>query len=237
MTLIERVHGNFVYNRRVERLCTHLSAVMPHGRARVLDIGCGDGLLSSMIMEARSDLEIVGIDVLIRPRTHIPVTEFDGRRIPFANDSVDGAMFVDVLHHTPDPMVLLREADDDATQTLPIGAFSLPGNDDEKTITLPPPQRAAPARDRRDAGPRLPISRRFDSTEAMRRLARAGAGDEIEQTVRLDRAALAAASEPPAAAPKRVAEPAVAPRPPPTSWLLWAGVTIAALVAVAIAIA
>jgi SAM-dependent methyltransferase len=110
MTLIERVHGNFVYNRRVERLCTHLSAVMPHGRARVLDIGCGDGLLSSMIMEARSDLEIVGIDVLIRPRTHIPVTEFDGRRIPFANDSVDGAMFVDVLHHTPDPMVLLREA-------------------------------------------------------------------------------------------------------------------------------
>ena len=130
--------------------------------------------------------------------------------------------------------------DDDATQTLPIGAFSLPGDDDEKTITLPPPQRAAPARDRRDAdaGSRLAVSRRFDSTEAMRRLARAGAGDEIEQTVRLDRAALAAASvPPPAAAPKRAAEPAAAPRSPRRNWLLWAGVTIAALVAVAIAIA
>ena len=143
-----------------------------------------------------------------------------------------------------------REAEDDATQTLPISAFSLPGDDDEKTIILPPPQQAAaqrtaaqqpaPARDRRDAdaGPRLAISRRFDSTEAMRRLALAGAGDEIEQTVRLDRAALAAASVPPAAAPKRVAEPAAAAAPPPRrSWLLWAGVTIAALVAVAIAIA
>ncbi len=138
-----------------------------------------------------------------------------------------------------------RATDDDATQTLPIGAFSRPGDDDEKTITLPPPQRAAPqqrpapSRDRRDAdaGPRLAISRRFDSTEAMRRLSLAGAGDEIEQTVRLDLAALAAPSVPPAAAPKRVAEPAVAPRPPRPSWLLWAGVTIAALVAVAIAIA
>jgi serine/threonine protein kinase len=131
----------------------------------------------------------------------------------------------------------LRPPDDDETQTLPIGAFSLPGSDDEKTINLTPPQRTAPARDRRDLGPRLPISRRFDSTEAMRRLALAGAGEEIEQTVRLDRAALAAASVPPAAVPKRAAEPAAAPRPPRRSWLLWAGVTIAALVAVAIAIA
>jgi serine/threonine-protein kinase len=131
-----------------------------------------------------------------------------------------------------------RATDDDATQTLSVGAFSPAGDDDEKTISLPPPQRAVPARERRDAdpGPRLAISRRFDSTEAMRRLARAGAGDEIERTVRLDRTALAAASVPPAA-PERTADPVVAPTPPRGSWLLWAGVTIAALVAVAIAIA
>jgi serine/threonine-protein kinase len=130
-----------------------------------------------------------------------------------------------------------RATDDDATQTLSVGAFSPAGDDDEKTISLPPPQRAVPARERRDAdpGPRLAISRRFDSTEAMRRLARAGAGDEIERTVRLDRTALAAASAP--AAPQSTADPVVAPTPPRRSWLLWAGVTIAALVAVAIAIA
>jgi hypothetical protein len=38
-------------------------------------------------------------------------------------------------------------------------------------------------------------------------------------------------------APNRAAEPEAAPRPPQRGWLLWAGVTIAALVAVAIAIA
>jgi serine/threonine-protein kinase len=130
-----------------------------------------------------------------------------------------------------------RQADDDATQTLPIGSFALPDADTEETINLAAAARREPPRDRRDAGPRLPISRRFDSTDAMRRLGRAGAGDEIEQTVRLDRAALAAASVPPTPAPKRAAGPAAAPEPPRRSWLLWAGVTIAALVAVAIAIA
>jgi serine/threonine-protein kinase len=124
------------------------------------------------------------------------------------------------------------EADDDATQTLPIGSFSLPDADTEETISLAPAPKRAP---QRDAGPRLPVSRRFDSTEAMRRLA-AGAGTDVERTVRLDRAALAAASVPPPAASKRAAEPAVAPRAARRGWLLWAGVTIAALVAVAIAI-
>src|SRR3954471_11775238 len=109
MTLLDRIHGSFVYNRRVDRLCRHLTAVLP-ARGRVLDIGCGDGLLSSMIMEDRPELEIIGIDVLLRPTTHIPVTEFDGTHVPFADGSVDVAMFVDVLHHTTDPMILLREA-------------------------------------------------------------------------------------------------------------------------------
>jgi serine/threonine-protein kinase len=129
-----------------------------------------------------------------------------------------------------------RAAEDDSTQTLPIGSFALPDADTEETINLAAAARRDPPRDRHDAGPRLPISRRFDSTEAIRRLALAGAGDEIEQTVRLDRAALAAASVPPTPAPKRAAEPAAAPEPPRRSWLLWAGVTIAALVAAAIAL-
>jgi eukaryotic-like serine/threonine-protein kinase len=122
-----------------------------------------------------------------------------------------------------------RAADDDVTQALPIGSFSAPGDDDERTIALPPPQSRAA---QRESGPRLPISRRFDSTEAMRRLAAAGAGEPIDQTVRLDRPALAAASVPPPTVSRLEAEPP-APR---RGWLPWAGVIIAALVAVAIAL-
>jgi serine/threonine-protein kinase len=125
--------------------------------------------------------------------------------------------------------------EDDATQTLPIRSFSRPGEDDEKTIILPPPPRREPQREREAPGPRLPVSRRFDSSSAMRRLA--GADEAAEQTMRLDRAALAAASVPPPAAAQRAPVPAAAPQPAKRGWLLWAGVTIAALAAIAIALA
>jgi serine/threonine-protein kinase len=126
-----------------------------------------------------------------------------------------------------------RATEDDATQTLPIRAFSLPsGDDDEKTIVLPPPRKREPE----TSGPRLPVSRRFDSSTAMRRLAAAGAGESPDETIRLDRAALAAASVPPPAAAMHADEPAKPSDRPRRGWLLWAGVTIAALVALAIAV-
>jgi SAM-dependent methyltransferase len=78
--------------------------------ARVLDVGCGDGLISKMIQDHRPDTSIEGIDVLLRPKAHIPVSLFDGSRLPYADGSFDTVMFVDVLHHTDDPAVLLREA-------------------------------------------------------------------------------------------------------------------------------
>ena len=78
--------------------------------ACVLDIGCGDGLLSQRILAKRPDIQITGVDVLVRPSTHIPVTAFDGRRLPYEDKTVDVALFVDVLHHTSDPTSLLREA-------------------------------------------------------------------------------------------------------------------------------
>jgi phosphomannomutase/phosphoglucomutase len=75
-----------------------------------------------------------------------------------------------------------------------------------------------------------------EEIQALRRLADAGAGAPIDQTVRLDRTALAAAGVPPPAAAKRAPEPPAPPARPRRGWLLWAGVTIAALVAIAIAL-
>lgn len=78
--------------------------------ARVLDIGCGDGLLSATLRSQRPDLDIRGIDVLPRNRTHIPVEMFDGSTIPFGDGSFDAVLFSDVLHHTENPATLQREA-------------------------------------------------------------------------------------------------------------------------------
>ncbi len=109
MSPLARWHDRFVFQRRVRVLGTALADLLDDG-ARVLDIGCGDGFIDKQIGKARPDLTISGIDVLLRPDTHIPVELFDGTTIPYGDASVDVVMFVDVLHHTDDPEVLLREA-------------------------------------------------------------------------------------------------------------------------------
>jgi SAM-dependent methyltransferase len=110
MSVIDSIHGGYVHKRRVRVLCETLAPLLPPN-ATVLDIGCGDGLLDALIIEKRPDVKIEGIDVLVRGGTHIPVTEFDGTHIPFPDKSFDAALFVDVLHHTEDPNILLREAE------------------------------------------------------------------------------------------------------------------------------
>lgn len=109
MNTAERLHQAYGGNRRLEALARHLAPLLPE-RASVLDVGCGDGALDERIGGARPDVEISGIDVLVRPETRIPVTSFDGRAIPHPDDAFDAVVLVDVLHHCDDPEALLAEA-------------------------------------------------------------------------------------------------------------------------------
>lgn len=109
VSLVEHVHGSYVHQRRVRVLSEHLAELIPHA-ARALDVGCGDGYLAHLVKQRRPDIKIEGIDILVRSQTHVPVDRFDGQTIPYADASFDVVMFVDVLHHTEDPMILLREA-------------------------------------------------------------------------------------------------------------------------------
>lgn len=117
MKLLARAHGELVFARRVRVLSEHLAALLPQD-ATVLDVGCGDGTMACAIGARRADVAITGLDVLVRPRTNIRVEHFDGSRLPRADDSVDTVMFVDVLHHTIDPQVLLGEARRVARRTI-----------------------------------------------------------------------------------------------------------------------
>jgi SAM-dependent methyltransferase len=107
--IIREPHRRFVTSRRAHVLVGHLRELIPPN-ARILDIGCGDGLIDRMVMAARPDASIQGIDVFLRPRLLIPVLKYDGVRIPHPDRSFDTVLFLDVLHHTTDPMSLLREA-------------------------------------------------------------------------------------------------------------------------------
>jgi SAM-dependent methyltransferase len=126
MNLIGRAHGQYVHGRRVTVLRDYLAEMIPQ-RARLLDVGCGDGLLTRLIGERRQDLEVSGIDVLVRPETRISISAFDGTHIPFDNKSFDVVMFVDVLHHTDDPLKLLSEAKRVARQAIVIKDHRLNG--------------------------------------------------------------------------------------------------------------
>ncbi len=109
MGLAPSLHYGYVHQPRVRRLGELLTRLLPQG-VSVLDVGCGDGLLGRRIQELRPDVEFCGIDVLIRENTHIPVKHFDGQAIPESDGAFDVVLMVDVLHHTDDPMILLREA-------------------------------------------------------------------------------------------------------------------------------
>lgn len=103
------LHQRTVFGRRVRVLATALADLLPAG-ARVLDVGCGDGSIDAAVMAQRPDVEIEGIDVLVRPTTRIPVRPYDGDTIPHDDDSFDAVTLVDVLHHTKDPAKVLGEA-------------------------------------------------------------------------------------------------------------------------------
>jgi SAM-dependent methyltransferase len=109
VSLIGGLHANVVAGRRIRILAGHIAPLLPPD-ATVLDVGCGDGLLGRKIMDLRPDVSLSGVDVLVRPRTHLPVRWFNGVRLPQADRSVDVVLFVDVLHHADDPMRLLVEA-------------------------------------------------------------------------------------------------------------------------------
>ena len=132
---IPQLHDAYVHKRRVSALRDHVAQLIPE-KASVLDVGCGDGLLSHWIIGKRPDVKITGVDVLVRSQTHIPIQFFDGEVIPYDDASFDVVMFIDVLHHTNDPMKLLNEAVRVARKAVLIKDHACEGVLDRVTLQL-----------------------------------------------------------------------------------------------------
>ena len=79
-----------------------------NGEKKVLDLGCGDGRLSEKISE-KYGVKVHGVDVFDSGEKNIDFSLFDGKKIPFKNNSFDSVFIFDVLHHTKNPEDLLDE--------------------------------------------------------------------------------------------------------------------------------
>ena len=83
------------------------SVIQP--RSRIIDIGAGKGLLAQE-MTRQLDARVIMVDVAQYNHTNLPLTVCDSRALAFADNSFDHALLSFVLHHSPHPEIILREA-------------------------------------------------------------------------------------------------------------------------------
>ncbi|MBI5649757.1 MAG: class I SAM-dependent methyltransferase [Chloroflexi bacterium] len=83
------------------------SAIKPH--STIIDIGAGKGLLAeAMTRQLRARVTMV--DVAKYNQSALPLTVCDSRALAFAENSFDYAVLSFVLHHCPQPEMIVREA-------------------------------------------------------------------------------------------------------------------------------
>jgi ubiquinone/menaquinone biosynthesis C-methylase UbiE len=102
---------DFYTKVKAEYLTELLEGELPGSQTlRVLDVGCGHGIIHPFLTQPGSRMEITGIDVaatvieearLMHPGIDYDV--YDGSRLPYEDASFDAAFTICVMHHVPPP--------------------------------------------------------------------------------------------------------------------------------------
>lgn len=100
---------DFFTRVKAEYLCEILDAKLPGSAPLdVLDVGCGHGNIHGFLLGASRQLRLSGIDmaadVIADARASHPSVDYsvyDGRKLPYDDDSFDAAYAVCVMHHVP----------------------------------------------------------------------------------------------------------------------------------------
>lgn len=97
------------------------AAFAPLAGKRLLDIGCGAGALARSLSALGAD--VVGVDpnaeALTLARRAVPAGTFHragAESLPFGDNSFEGAIFLNSLHHVPEP--LMRRALEEAARVV-----------------------------------------------------------------------------------------------------------------------
>src|SRR5260370_35612755 len=102
-------HRYFVFERRTRVLAELLAAQIPQG-ASVLDIGCGDGAIASLIVQGRPDISIQGVEFLVRHECQIESPGCARSSLPFPAAALDRLLVRNFVPPTVNTGILDREA-------------------------------------------------------------------------------------------------------------------------------
>ena len=95
------------YNAAARKMCEDCKEFIKKG-SRILDLGCGSAIASKAFKDY-FQADVFGVDVVDRRVVSIPFRIIEGRLLPFADDSFDAVLIAYVLHHSEDPVFLLKE--------------------------------------------------------------------------------------------------------------------------------
>jgi len=77
---------------------------------KIIDIGSGTGDVAFLLQQKGKDITPVDVADFHGPRL-VKTTIYDGKMLPFRDNSFDTALLVTVLHHTPNPEIVFTEAE------------------------------------------------------------------------------------------------------------------------------
>ena len=80
-----------------------------HEDQKILDLGAGGGEIAKYIT-GHFKAEVTLLDVLDYNKTDLKLILYNGKKIPFKDNSFDIVLIIFVLHHTKDQINLLKEA-------------------------------------------------------------------------------------------------------------------------------
>ena len=77
--------------------------------SKILDLGCGSGIVAKTFQDF-FQAEIVGVDIQDKRIFNFPFKIIDGKNLPFSENSFNVVLISYVLHHSYNPISLLKEA-------------------------------------------------------------------------------------------------------------------------------
>ena len=96
------------YREAAKKMCLDCQDFIARN-SKILDLGCGPGIVGKTFQEF-FQADLLGVDIKDRRINDIPFKLIDGKTLPFPENSFHVVLINYVLHHSRDPIALLKEA-------------------------------------------------------------------------------------------------------------------------------